>query len=138
MSRYPFAERPYEIIFITPVETPQATIDALVEKIKAAILKENGTFRSVQNWGRRRLTFPIKRQRDGQYIYIDFNGAPTIPSGLNSLFRVTDFVLRHIIVEREEAPPLPTPIVPPAEATHEKPAEVAPVAAKEGSSLNPK
>jgi len=139
MSRYSLAERPYEILFICPPDTTQATIDGLVEKIKAVITKENGTFRSAQNWGRRRMTFPIKRNRDGQYIYVDFNGAPTIPLALNTLFRVTDFVLRHMIVEREDAPALPTPpVVAATEPAHEKPAEAAPVAAsQEGAPLKP-
>ena len=135
MSRYPLAERPYEVLFICPVETPQATIDGLVEKIKAIVAKENGTFRTAQNWGRRRLTFPIKRHRDGQYIYVDFNGSPATPSTLTTLFRVTDFVLRHMIVEREEAPILPTPPAQASEAAREKTPETAPAAASEGASL---
>ncbi len=109
MSRYPLAERPYETIFICPPETPQATIDAFVEKLKAIIVKENGVFKSVQVWGRRRMTFPIKRNKDGLYIYIDFNAPSTVPALLNQLFRVTDFIMRQMTVERVEAPAVSTP-----------------------------
>lgn len=115
MSRYLLAERPYETLFICPPETPQQTIDAFVEKLKAIITKDNGTFKSVQVWGRRRMTFPIKRHKDGLYIYIDFNGAPSVPAAMNSLFRVNDFVLRHMTLEREDAPPAP-PAAPAATA----------------------
>lgn len=107
MAKPPVAERPYETIFICPVDTPQKTVDALIEKIKAIIALEKGTFRSLQVWGRRRMTYPIKRQKDGIYIYIDFNSNNKVPEALKTLFHVSDFVLRHMTVLREDAPVIP-------------------------------
>ncbi len=107
MAKPPVAERPYETIFICPVDTPQKTVDTLIEKIKAIIAQEKGTFRSLQVWGRRRMTYPIKRQKDGIYIYIDFNSNNKVPELLKTLFHVSDFVLRHMTVLREDAPVVP-------------------------------
>lgn len=123
MSKYPLSDRPYETLFICPPETPQQTIDAFVDKVKNTIATEKGTFKSVQVWGRRRMTFPIKRHKDGLYIYIDFNGAPSIPGLLNNLFRINDFVLRHMTVERVDPPA--SPVAPAATALSSN--EAAPV-----------
>ncbi len=107
MAKPPVAERPYETLFICPVETPQKTVDTLIEKIKSIVSQEKGTFRSLQVWGRRRMTYPIKRQKDGIYVYFDFNSSNKVPAALSTLFHVSDFVLRHMTVEREDAPVIP-------------------------------
>lgn len=99
------AERSYEALFISPVETSQKAIDAYVEKVKATLTQANANVRSVQVWGRRRLTYAIKHQRDGLYIYIDFNGTSASVEALKNLFRVSDLVLRHMITERVELRP---------------------------------
>ena len=53
------------------------------------------------------MTYPIKRQKDGIYIYIDFNSNNKVPEALKTLFHVSDFVLRHMTVLREDAPVIP-------------------------------
>lgn len=117
MSKAPIADRPYESLFICPIETPQQTIDGFMEKVKAIVAKENGTFRGVQVWGRRRMMFPINRHKDGLYVYFDFNSGGGAPAALNSLYHVSDFVLRHLVVERED---VEIPVTPSAEAVGEK------------------
>lgn len=76
-----------------------------MDKVKAMLVAEKGTLKSVQVWGRRRLTFPIKRQKDGIYIYFDYNGSNKSAEEVNKLFRVTDFVIRHLTVLRDDTPP---------------------------------
>lgn len=105
MAKHMAAERSYEALFISPVETTQKSIDAFIEKVKATLTQVNATIRSVQVWGRRRLTYAIKHQRDGLYIYVDFNGTRESVEALKTLFRVSDVVLRHMITERVELRP---------------------------------
>ena len=94
------AERTYESLFVCPSETPQKTIDLFIEKIKTAIAPTKGILRGVQIWGRRRLTYPIKHQKDGLYVFIDFTGEPGTPEALRKLFHVTDFVIRHLVTDK--------------------------------------
>jgi small subunit ribosomal protein S6 len=94
------AERSYECLFITPSDTPQKTIDAFIEKIKTAIAPTKGILRSVQIWGRRKLTYPIKHQKDGLYIFIDYTGEKGTAEALRKLFHVTDFVIRHMTTDK--------------------------------------
>jgi len=93
-------DRSYETLIIFPADIPQKTIDTFIEKIKTAIAPAKGILRGVQVWGRRRLTYPVKHQRDGLYVYIDYTGTPGAPVALKTLFHVTDFVLRHLTTDK--------------------------------------
>jgi len=100
MSKKKPLERPYETLFVVAADMPQKAIDDFSEKIKKILSETGGVMRSVQNWGRRRLTYAIKHNREGQFVYIDFNGTGQSAANITTLFRVSDFVLRHMIVER--------------------------------------
>ena len=93
-------ERAFETLLIFPSDIPQKTIDGFIEKIKTTLAPSKGVLRGVQVWGRRRLTYPVKHQRDGLYVYIDYTGTPSAPESLKTLFRVTDFVLRHLTTDK--------------------------------------
>jgi small subunit ribosomal protein S6 len=94
------AERSYECLFVCPSDTPQKTIDTFIEKIKTSIQPTKGVLRSVQIWGRRKLTYQIKHQKDGLYIFIDFTGERGTAESLRKLFHVTDFVIRHMVTDK--------------------------------------
>lgn len=104
MANVSESQRPYESLFIVPPEIPQETVEQFVEKLKSTISENGGTVKGVQLWGRRRLAYPIRQHKEGVYIYVDFDGAGTSTGAIDGLFRVTDFVIRHITVVREEAP----------------------------------
>lgn len=93
-------ERAFETLLIFPSDIPQKTIDGFIEKIKSTLAPTKGVLRGVQVWGRRRLTYPVKHQRDGLYVYIDYTGSPAAPEALKTLFHVTDFVLRHLTTDK--------------------------------------
>lgn len=111
MAKAASVERPYESMLIVPSDTPQKTIDEFVEKVKKVVSSTKGEFRGVQNWGRRRFTYPIQRQKEGVYLYLDFNGTNATVNELNTLFRVTDMILRHLTVDRKDVktPPAVAP-----------------------------
>lgn len=112
MAKAPKVERPYETLFICTVETPQKNVEALMDKVKSTLTAENSTIRGVQYWGRRRLTYPIKRHKDGVYVYFDFQGNNKAAEALKTVFHVTDFVIRHMTVLREDAPVIPAASIP--------------------------
>jgi small subunit ribosomal protein S6 len=94
------AERAYECLFVCPSDTPQKAIDQFIEKIKNSIAPTKGVLRSVQIWGRRKLTYPIRHQKDGLYIFIDVTGERGTAEALRTLFHVTDFVIRHVLTDK--------------------------------------
>lgn len=100
MAKRLAAERAYESLFICPSDTPQKNIDLFIEKIKTAITPAKGILRGVQVWGRRRMTYPIKHQKDGLYIFIDFTGETATVEALRKLYHVTDFIMRHLTTDK--------------------------------------
>jgi len=108
MSKKLPVERPYECLFICPVETPQKSIDAFIEKIKTTLQPSKGLLKGVQIWGRRRLTYQIKHHREGLFVFLDYTGQTETNKALANLFHVTDFILRHMISHKVVlTPPVP-------------------------------
>ena len=132
-------DRAYETLLVLPSDVPQKTIDGYIEKIKSTLAPSKGVLRGVQIWGRRRLTYPIKHQKDGLYIYIDYTGGPESPESLKNLFHVTDFVLRHLTTDKVVLrPPYRRPVT--AEGTGENagvPAAAAPASAAPSAAAAP-
>ena len=105
--------REYESVFICPVDLSDAGMDALLGKFQKVVTDAQGKLGVVEKWGRRKLSYPIRRQRDGFYIYWTFNAPPSIAKDLDRLYQVTDGVLRHLVVRHvkitTKAPPPPAP-----------------------------
>ena len=91
----------YETIFIIdPEKTEEETI-ALVDKFKS-LIEANGTLESVDEWGRRRLAYPINDFTEGYYVLVNFASKPEFPQELDRVFGITDGILRSIIVKKDE------------------------------------
>jgi small subunit ribosomal protein S6 len=89
----------YETLFICPGEITQEKADTIVEKVKSVISKDEGKIGTTEMWGRRRLAYPIRKHRDGFYIYIMFSANEKAPQSLNQHYRVTDSILKGLIVK---------------------------------------
>jgi small subunit ribosomal protein S6 len=117
--------REYESVFICPVDLTEAAMDSLLARFQKAVTDARGSLGTVEKWGRRKLSYPIRRQREGFYIYWTFNAPPTVAKELDHLYHVTDGVLRHLVVRHVKfvAPKAPPPA---PSATAAVPAESAP------------
>ena len=76
-------------------------IAALVAKFKA-VVEANGTVSEVDEWGKRRLAYPINDLMEGYYVLMTFNAAAAIPAELDRIFRITDGVMRSLIVCKDQ------------------------------------
>ena len=90
----------YETVFILSTKLGEEGAAAVVEKFKGLIDK-HGTVESVDDWGKRRLAYPIAKQTEGYYTLINFKSAPAFTAELDRVFKITDGVLRSIIVKKE-------------------------------------
>lgn len=90
----------YETVFILSTKLGEEGVAAVVEKFKGLIDK-HGTVESVDDWGKRRLAYPIAKQTEGYYTLINFKSAPAFTAELDRVFKITDGVLRSIIVKKE-------------------------------------
>ena len=87
----------YEAVYILDPSLNEEQIAALVEKFKK-VVEANGTVSEVAEWGKRRLAYPINDLREGFYFLMTFTAAAAIPAELDRIFRITDGVMRSMII----------------------------------------
>ena len=93
--------RKYETIFILHPSLDEEAVKANIEKFKGIIENGGGAIENVDFWGKRKLAYEIKKVNDGFYTLINFQANPELPKELDRVFRITDGVIRHIIVKQE-------------------------------------
>ena len=91
----------YEITYIiNPAQGDEAT-QALVEKFKAMVEAE-GTLTGIEEWGKRRLAYPINDIPEGYYVLMNCECKPDLPAELDRVFKITEGVMRSLITAVEE------------------------------------
>jgi len=90
----------YETIFVFTMKNGEDFYNSLSEKFKK-LIADNGTVESVDEWGKRRLAYPINYETEGFYILVNFQSVPGFIAELDRVVKITDGVLRHITVKKE-------------------------------------
>ncbi len=80
----------------------EEAIKAMVERFTNLITAEGGQVETVEEWGKRRLAYPIKKFREGYYIQMNFSADSELPRELERNYRITDDVIRYIIVREDD------------------------------------
>ena len=91
----------YEAMLVFSVKESEDAAKALVEKFKA-LIEKNGAVESVDEWGKRRLAYPINDLNEGYYVLVNFTSAPSFPAELDRHYNITDGVIRSLIVAKAE------------------------------------
>ncbi len=91
----------YEAVYILKPDLSEEQIAALVERFKS-VVAANGTVSEVNEWGKRRLAYPIQDLMEGYYVLMTFTAAAAVPAELDRIFRITDGVMRSMIVCKDE------------------------------------
>lgn len=92
----------YETIFVIDSTKTEEEITALVEKFKS-LIEKYGAIESIDEWGKRRLAYPINDLTEGYYVLVNFTAKPDFPTELERVYGITDGIIRDIVVRREEA-----------------------------------
>ena len=88
----------YETIFVVDLQKGEEEIKALVEKFTSLIAK-NGNVEEVDEWGKRRLAYPINDLTEGYYVLVKFNAPAQFISELERIFGITEGIMRSIVVK---------------------------------------
>ena len=91
----------YEALYILKPDLTEEQNAALIERFKG-IVEANGTVSEVNEWGKRRLAYPINDLMEGYYVLMTFTAAAAVPAELDRIFRITDGVMRSMIVCKDE------------------------------------
>ena len=86
----------YETVFILTPVLSDAQMKEAVEKFKSVLTKNGAEIVNEENWGLRKLAYPIQHKSTGFYTLIEFDGEPTIVKQLETAFRRDEKVLRFL------------------------------------------
>ncbi len=88
----------YETVIVFNCKDEEA-VPGLVEKF-TNLIAENGTVDSVEEWGKRKLAYPINYETEGYYVLINFTSVPSFPAELDRNYNISDGVVRSLIVAK--------------------------------------
>ena len=91
----------YEAVYILDPSLNEEAIASLIAKFKG-VVEANGTVSEIDEWGKRRLAYPINDLMEGYYVLMTFTAAAAVPAELDRVFRITDGVMRSLIVCKDE------------------------------------
>lgn len=91
----------YEVMFIVNPTLEEEKKNEAIEAVKK-IITENGTLGEVNEWGMRKLAYPIEKKNEGYYVVIEFQAETTVPKELDRRLKIMDPIMRHIIVNKDE------------------------------------
>lgn len=80
----------------------EADLDAPLNKVRDIIKNAGGTITREDNWGKKKLAYPIKREEFAVYVYMDVSLPADAPLKISNIFNITDEVLRYLLVTVDE------------------------------------
>ena len=90
----------YETFMVISTKLDEEKTAALQKRF-TDLIAENGKVVSVEEWGRRRLAYEIQKETDGYFVLVNFECEPSFITELERLYRITDGLLRTLVVRRE-------------------------------------
>lgn len=91
----------YETIFIISPELSEEDTKNMVEKIKG-LIETSAQLESIDEWGKRKLAYPINDFNEGYYVLANFSAEPEFPHELERVYKITDGIIKDMIIKKEE------------------------------------
>ena len=95
-------KRLYELVYIASPDATEAQVTELHTQVESIVARLQGEFVRTENWGRRRLAYKIGKHREGTYVLEVFNGTGEVTKEIDRRLKVTDLVIRHMIIRVDE------------------------------------
>ncbi len=92
----------YELIYIIDTTVEEAARKELIEKFNGIIAANGGEVVKVEEWGKRRLAYPINFKNEGYYVLVQFTAAPEFPRELERNLQINENVMRYLVTRIEE------------------------------------
>ena len=91
----------YESVIIINPNVEEQTIKTLIAKF-TDLINSDGKLEKVDELGKKRLAYEIKKQKEGYYVVFYFEANPTLIAELERVYRITDEVMKFIVVKQED------------------------------------
>ena len=92
----------YELLLMLDPSLEEEARAAVLDKIQGVITADGGVVDTVDGWGKRKLAFEIDKVTEGDYVLVDFHTTPAAIAELDRVLRITDPVVRFMLVRRED------------------------------------
>ena len=92
----------YELLLMLNPSLEEEARAAVLDKIQGVITADGGVVDTVDGWGKRKLAFEIDKVTEGEYVLVDFHTIPAAIAELDRVLRITDPVVRFMLVHRED------------------------------------
>ena len=112
----------YESMFIVDVTGGEDAVKASVEKFVGLINANSETVYEVNEWGKRRLAYPINDKPEGYYVVVTFKANPEFPAEFERLANIDESILRSMVIRLENEPTVMAATEETAPAVEEAPA----------------
>lgn len=90
--------RNYELMYIIRPDVDPETVQTVTQKFQDIIRNGGGEIRKHEILGKRRLAYEIRKFREGTYVVVQFSAEPPVVAELERVLRITDEVIRHLVV----------------------------------------
>jgi small subunit ribosomal protein S6 len=92
----------YETLFIIKPDLEESETTKAITIIQDVITAGGGTISKVDQWGKRPLAYEIQKKREGYYVLLYFQCPPTAITELNRRYKLTDTIIRHMVIQLPE------------------------------------
>ena len=92
----------YELAVVISAKIEDDERAATFEKVQRIITKHGGTITNVDEWGKKRLAYEVKKMREAFYYFIQFDAEATVPAEVESRVRLMENVVRYLVVRQDE------------------------------------
>lgn len=95
--------RAYELMVLIDPEVDDRTVEPTLEKYLEVVRSHGGTIEKVDIWGRRKMSYEIKKKAEAIYIVVNYTAEPATSSELERQLKINELILRHKVTRPEEA-----------------------------------
>ncbi|MDN5345413.1 MAG: small subunit ribosomal protein [Clostridia bacterium] len=94
--------RNYEVVFVIKPDLEAEATAAVVDKFTQLIADQGGQVIEVDQWGKKRMAYEVRKYREGFYVLMKFKGDPAVTQELERVLKINDEVIRYLITRLEE------------------------------------
>jgi small subunit ribosomal protein S6 len=94
--------RIYEVVFVMKPDVPEEEVDKFVAQMENVVTSTGGAVQKVDKWGRRRLAYKVRGQREGQYVLFVIEGGPATVREFERVLKVSEPVIKFQTVRIDE------------------------------------
>lgn len=91
----------YEVMYIVDATLEETTIQQTIERFTGLVTSNGGQMDKIDEWGKRRLAYPIRDINEGYYVLMDITGDPELPKELERNFQISENILRSLVIRKD-------------------------------------